>query len=111
MAIEGTPTVMVKAGEKAEIDLSQWLGGTAHNLQFDMTIEEATKSALGLTADPMINNGKLELTCTKVGAGKVTFTAGIGKDSTTENGIGEMAFSREISIVSRPYAAANGGWF
>ena len=111
MAIEGTPTVMVKAGEKAEIDLSQWLGGTAHNLQFDMTFEEATKSALGLTADPMINNGKLELTCTKVGAGKVTFTAGIGKDSTTENGIGEMAFSREISIVSRPYAAANGGWF
>jgi hypothetical protein len=28
-----------------------------------------------------------------------------------EGGISDMKFSREFSIVSRPYAAANGGWF
>jgi hypothetical protein len=27
-----------------------------------------------------------------------------------ENGIGEMTYSREISIVSRPFATDNGGW-
>ena len=111
MAIEGTPSVMVKAGEKAVSDLSEWLGGSAGNLSYDIAIDEAAKTSLGLTNDPVIKDGKLEITCTKVGAGKVTLSSSIGKDSTMENGIGEMEFSREISIVSRPYAATNGGWF
>jgi hypothetical protein len=53
----------------------------------------------------------LEITCGKIGAGKIRFTSAVGKDTTKEGGIGEMGFSREISIVSRPYAATNGGWF
>ena len=111
MAIEGTPSVMVKAGEKVSIDLSEWLGGSAKTLNYTMTVDSATKESLGLTADPVVKNGVMELTCTKVGAGKVTFTSAIGKDNAMENGIGEMKFSREVSIVSRPYAATNGGWF
>ena len=35
------------------------------------------------------------------GAGKVRLASTTGK----------MDFSREISLVSRPYAASNGGWF
>ena len=111
MAIEGTPSVMVKSGEKAVIDLSECLGGSAKNLKYTLSIDEQTKTSLGLTADPVLKDGKLELTCTKVGAGKVTLSCAVGKDTSMENGIGEMEFSREISIVSRPYAASNGGWF
>lgn len=111
MAIEGTPSVMVKVGEKTAIDLSQCLGGSAGNMKYELTIDEQTKTALGLAEDPVIKDGKLELTCTKIGAGKVTLSSAVGKDTAMEDGIGEMAFARELSIVSRPYAASNGGWF
>ena len=111
MAIEGTPSVMAKVGEKCSIDLSEWLGGSAKNISYKLNVDQAAKESLGLTADPVLNNGVIELTCTKIGAGKVTLSSSIGKDQEIENGIGEMNFSREISIVSRPYAASNGGWF
>ena len=111
MAIEGTPSVMAKVGEKCSIDLSEWLGTSAKNMSYKMDIDQATKESLGITTDPVLNNGIIELTCTKIGAGKVTLSSSIGKDKETEGGIGEMNFSREISIVSRPYAASNGGWF
>lgn len=111
MAIEGTPSVMTKVGEKCTIDLSQWLGSSAKTLSYTMAVSEETKQALGLTTDPVVKNGMMELTCTKIGAGKVTLSSAIGKDTSKENGIGQMEFSREISIVSRPYAASNGGWF
>ena len=80
-------------------------------MSYKMDIDQATKESLGITTDPVLNNGIIELTCTKIGAGKVTLSSSIGKDKETEGGIGEMNFSREISIVSRPYAASNGGWF
>ena len=111
MAIEGTPTKMVKSGEKALIDLSDCLGGSAETMSYVIEMDKASKDALGVTADPVIKNGKLEITCSKLGAGKIKFTSAVGKDTTMEGGIGEMEFSREISIVSRPYAASNGGWF
>ena len=111
MAIEGTPSVMAKVGEKCSIDLSEWLGGSAKNIKYKMEIDQASKESLGITSDPVLDNGVIELTCTKIGAGKVTLSSSIGKDQEIENGIGEMNFSREISIVSRPYAASNGGWF
>ena len=111
MAIEGTPSVLAKVGEKCTIDLSEWLGTSAKNMSYKLDIDQATKESLGLTADPILNNGIIELTCTKIGAGKVTLSSCIGKDKDIEGGIGQMNFSREISIVSRPYAASNGGWF
>ena len=111
MAIEGTPTRIVKVGDTANVDLTEWLGSSANTLQYNISIDDATKTSLGLTEDPVIKNGTLEIKCTKVGAGKITLSASIGKDNEKENGIGEMAFSREVSIVSRPFAASNGGWF
>ena len=111
MAIEGTPSVMVKVGEKCSIDLSQWLGSSAKTLSYTMSVDQATKESLGLNSDPVVKDGVLELTCTKIGAGKVNLSSAIGKDTAMENGIGQMEFSREVSIVSRPYAASNGGWF
>ena len=111
MAIEGTPTKIVKVGEKALVDLSDCLGGSAETMSYTIEMDKASKDALGVTADPVIKDGKLEITCSKHGAGKIKFTSSVGKDTAMEGGIGEMVFSREISIVSRPYAAANGGWF
>ena len=107
MAIEGTPSILVKAGSKEAVDLSQYC-----NLydSYTINIDEASRNSLGLTLDPVIKDGRLEIECTKIGAGKITLSSAVGKDSEKENGIGEMAYSREISIVSRPYAAKNGGW-
>ena len=111
MAIEGTPTKMVKMGEKALVDLSDCLGGSAQTMTYVIEMDKSSKESLGVTADPVIKDGKLEITCSKTGAGKIRFSSAVGKDTTMEGGISDMKFSREISIVSRPYAAANGGWF
>lgn len=108
MSIEGTPSIMVKKGETASIDLSEWIGSEVDELS--VSIDQASRSSLGLSADPVIRNGRLELTCGNTGAGKLTVSASVGKDPEMENGIGKMEFSKEFSIVSRQYASTNGGW-
>ena len=107
MAIEGTPSVMVKAGAESAIDLSDYCNpeGT-----YTLTIDEASRTSLGITGDPVVTEGKMKITCSAVGAGKITISGSVGKDPEMENGIGGLAWSREISIVSRPFATNNGGW-
>ena len=107
MAIEGTPSVLVEAKAKTAIDLSPYCNPYD---SYSISIDEASKASLGLASDPVIKNGCLEIECTKIGAGKIVLSSAVGKDTQIENGIGEMSYSREISIVSRPYAATNGGW-
>ena len=107
MAIEGTPSVMVQAGEKSRIDLS---GYCNPSLRYEISVDEASSSSLGLSAAPVINDGFLEIECSKIGAGKIVLSSAVGKDTEREDGIGEMAYTREISIISRPYVAKNGGW-
>jgi hypothetical protein len=108
MSIEGTPSIMVKSGENAVIDISEWIGSEVDGLT--VSIDEASRKSLGLDADPIIKDGHIEMSCSKVGAGKITVSASVGKDPEMENGIGKMDFSREFSIVSRQYTSANGGW-
>ncbi len=107
MAIEGTPSVIVEVGETASIDLSPYCNP---NGTYSISVDDADKASLGLTADPVIKSGKLEISCGKVGAGKIRLSSSVGKDPELENGIGSMAYSREISIVAREFAAKNGGW-
>ena len=107
MAIEGTPSVLVEAKAKTAIDLSPYCNPYD---SYSISIDEASRASLGLASDPVIKNGCLEIECTKIGAGKIVLSSAVGKDTQSENGIGEMSYSREISIVSRPYAANNGGW-
>ena len=78
--------------------------------ELTVTIDDASRKSLGLTSDPVIKDGKVELACGAVGAGKIVVAASVGKDPEMENGIGKMDFSREFSIVARQYATANGGW-
>ena len=62
------------------------------------------------TSAAVIKDGFLEIRCTKIGSGKMTLSASVGKDNETENGIGGMSYTRDISIASRPFATSNGGW-
>ena len=107
MAIEGTPSVMVKAGENCSINLSDWCNPAG---TYELSIDEASRASLGLTSTPVVRNGRLEINCSKIGAGKVVINGEVGRDYQMEDGIGGMAFSREISIVSRSFATKNGGW-
>ena len=107
MAIEGTPSVMAAVGEKAKIDLSDYCNPS---LKYEISVDEASSASLGLSSDPVIKDGFLEIECSKIGAGKIVLSSAVGKDPEREDGIGDMAYSREISIVSRPYVAKNGGW-
>jgi hypothetical protein len=107
MAIEGTPSYMAEVGKTVKIDLSRYCNAFD---EYTVSVDEASRTSLGLASDPVISNGKLEIKCDKIGAGKITLSSAVGKDTEMENGIGEMAYSREISIVSRPFATDNGGW-
>jgi subtilisin family serine protease len=108
MSIEGTPSIMVKVGEEAVIDITEWIGSEVDELS--ISIDEASRKSLGLTADPVITDGHISLSCSNIGAGKIKVSASVGKDPEMEDGIGKMDFSREFSIVSRQYTASNGGW-
>ena len=107
MAIEGTPSVMAAVGEKVRIDLSDYCNPS---LKYEISVDEASNASLGLSSDPVIKEGFLEIECSKIGAGKIVLSSAVGKDPEREDGIGDMDYSREISIVSRPYVAKNGGW-
>lgn len=107
MAIEGTPWVMAEVGQKVKIDLSRYCNPWD---TYTITIDEASRKSLGLTSDPVKKEGFLEIECTMIGAGKITLSAAVGKDPDKADGIGEMSYSREISIVSRAFATNNGGW-
>lgn len=107
MAIEGTPTFLAKAGETVKIDLSKYCSPSQ---TYEIAVNAATRQSLGLESDPVIRNGYLEICCKNIGAGKLTLSSSVGQDATLEGGIGGMAYTREISIASRPFATSNGGW-
>ena len=111
MALEGTPYRLVKVGEKTSIDLSDYLNGTAANFDFTLFMDSTSKEELGIESDPVFKNGKLEITCSKVGLGKITLSSSVGKDNSREDGIGGLEFQRTIYIASRPFVSKNGGWF
>ena len=106
MAIEGTPTLLAQAGKKMSIDVSRYVNPSE---AYTLSVDDATRNALGLVSDPVIKNGKLEIECSKVGSGKIILSGAVGKDTEKEGGIGEMAYSRTLSIASRPFATNNGG--
>lgn len=112
MQIEGTPSVQAKVGETSVIALSDYFGGHAAELTYlGVEVASSVSASLGLENDPVVENGVLKLTCTKVGSGKITVRAIAGGDKLGGgDSIGGMEMSREISIVSRPFTTQNGGW-
>ena len=109
-SIEGIPSVQVVPGKEAAIALDGYIGGTSGNFEYTVTIDSESRSSLGLQSDPVIRNGKLVLTATRTGSGRITLSSSVGKDNSREDGISGLGFSREISVISRSFAAENGGW-
>lgn len=109
-SIEGIPSVQVIPGEKTNIDLTDYIGETAANFDYKITVDNSSRTSLGLESDPVINGNKLEITCGKTGSGRIVLSSSVGKDDTLDAGIGGLNFSRTISIVSRPVKSKNGGW-
>ena len=107
MAIEGTPTLLAQAGKKMSIDISRYCNPED---DYTITVDQASAASLGLSSDPVIRNGKLEIECSRVGSGKIVLSGKVGKDPEKEGGIGNMSYSRTLSIASRPFATNNGGW-
>lgn len=107
MAIEGTPTLLVQAGKKMSMDISRYCNPDD---DYTITVDQATRTSLGLSSDPVIRGGKLEIECSNVGSGKIVLSGKVGKDPAKEDGIGNMSYSRTLSVASRPFATNNGGW-
>ncbi len=107
MAIEGTPSVMVQTGKKVSIDLSPYCN--PRNIS-EVQVGAVDALVLGINSTPEIKDGILEIECTKTGAGKILICSRVGKDPEMSDGIGDMNYYCEISIVSRPYVSENGGW-
>ena len=108
MSLEGTPVIMAKPGIKRSIRIADYVGNNPVVLN---DIDQETINSLGLESAPVITeDGMLEFTCTKTGAGKISFTSSIGKDPEKADGIGGMNYNYEISITCRNNIASNGGW-
>ena len=99
MALEGTQTYMTSPGKKLSITV-----GDGYTLEID----PVAKESLGIEGSPVVTGGKLELTCTKIGSGKIRLKASVGKDEAGV--IPELDYHKDISVVCRPAVASNGGW-
>jgi len=112
MQIEGTPSVMVKTGQKCSVDISEYFGESAKDLTYlAVDISTEARKALGLASAPTIEDGALNIYCTKNASAKITVYA-IAGGSHLGGGdkIGGTEIKREISIVSRGVYSSNGGW-
>ena len=111
MAIEGTPSVMVKAGSTSRVDLRPFFGDAAKEMTFiKAEASEEDEIALGIES-LVIQSGSIDITCFREGCGKIRVSAiGGGSRPGTDSNVGGMTVTREISVISRAEASSNGGW-
>jgi hypothetical protein len=113
MQIEGTPSLMVRAGKPCSVNLKEYFGDAADDITYlNVEVSDEARSTLGLTATPKVKAGVLEITTTKIGSAKIKISAIAGGGQLGGgNNIGGSEISREVSIVSRGVTSSNGGWF
>ena len=113
MQIEGTPSIVVATGERCSIDLAEYFGGSATDLTYlGVEVSDKAKEALGISGNPTMKKGLLEIKCTKNGSAKITVSAIAGGGQLGGgNNIGGTEIKREVSIISRGVYSTNGGWF
>ena len=113
MQIEGTPSIVVATGERCSIDLAEYFGGSATDLTYlGVEVSDEAKAALGISGNPTMKKGLLEIKCTKNGSAKITVSAIAGGGQLGGgNNIGGTEIKREVSIISRGVYSTNGGWF
>lgn len=109
MNVRGTTCIPVETGKQEQIDISQYIGdGNSTFAIIAADISDEDKSALGISADPVIYSDKILLKCTKTGSGvmKVTLKAGTNGGS----GMYGLPTVKEFALVARPAQSDNGGW-
>ena len=113
MQIEGTPSIVVATGERCSIDLAEYFGGSATDLTYlGVEVSDQAKETLGISGNPTMKKGLLEIKCTKNGSAKITVSAIAGGGQLGGgNNIGGTEIKREVSIISRGVYSTNGGWF
>ena len=112
MKVEGTPCVVLTAGEEQSIDLEPVFGGSYKSLTYkgvDISYDDLRE--LGMSSKPSISDGKITMFPTKSGCVKMTVRAIAGGSSAgTGNTMGGMEISRPVSVLVRGVKAKNGGW-
>jgi hypothetical protein len=113
MQIEGTPSIVVATGQRCSIDLAEYFGGSATDLTYlGVEVSDEAKETLGISGNPTMKKGLLEIKCTKNGSAKITVSAIAGGGQLGGgNNIGGTEIKREVSIISRGVYSTNGGWF
>ena len=112
MKIEGVPCSLVAVGDVHWVDLSPYFGTASTSLTYTgFEMDDASRESLGIVEEPELKHGRLYIKATKIGSGKVKINAvGGGSAVGTEETIGGMAISREISIITRGFTSFGGGW-
>lgn len=113
MQVEGTPSVMVRQGESCKVNLSDYFGESAANLTYlGVEVDDADRSALGISILPTVKNGVMTIKCSKLGSGKVRVKAIAGGGQLGGPLItGGSEIFREVSVISRGVFTENNGWF
>ncbi len=112
MQVEGTPCLKAKVGTKQLLSLAGFFGGSAANLTYLSVEMSATdKTLLGVSEDPVISYGKLQIKCTKSGVARIKIKAIAGGAVVGSDGVmGGMPVTKEFAIIARGVQTANGGW-
>lgn len=97
--VDGIPSVCVKMGTDAEVNLDKLFSGRVNALDVNVKVESDVAEKLGMTAYS-VENGKFKVHCTKVGGGIVSF-------ETKMNG---KIVKTNLAIISRTSVPENGLW-
>ena len=112
LQVEGTPYRQAVVGEENALTLADYFGASFNQLTYlSVEISDEDKAALGITSYPFIRSGRLLITPTKAGCGKVTIHAvGGGTTIGTEDVVGGMHITKTVAIIARGASSSNGGW-
>lgn len=100
LAVRGVPALWVKTGTAAAVDLSEFFGGSESSVEIlSATASRADMAEVGVDAVTLAGS-KVKFECRESGMMTLTVTARAG----------DMEFTRDFAVVSRPNLAANGGW-
>ena len=120
MNVEGTPCITLTKGKlHRNIDLVPYLGdGTLdikirdnnNNNAFDVMSKEDV-SKLDVTVGPLIQSGKLTITCNKEGHGFINVSVIVGgKEAGSDDKMGGRVTTKRIAVIVRDSHTTNGGW-
>lgn len=112
MQMDSTPCLYLRTGEQSLLSLDEYFGDGSKNLTYKgVEMSSTVKSELGITTTPTVEAGKLNITCSKPGSGRIKVKAIAGGSvEGGNNNMGGMPIEREFELVVRGAVASNGGW-